>query len=147
MKFRTMVEPIGKAAGVAVPGEIVESFGSGKRPKVIITINGHTWQSAIVPMGGRSIVGIGASNRTACGINAGDVVDVELTHDAEPREVQEPPDFAKALDGHRGARAAYDRMSYSQQRRLVVDIERAKTDETRKRRITKAIDAILGNKP
>ena len=42
MRFRATVEPSGNATGVEVPAQVVEALGSGKRPKVAITINGHT---------------------------------------------------------------------------------------------------------
>jgi hypothetical protein len=65
---------------------------------VVITIGGHTWRSRVASMGGRFIVGISAANRAASGITEGDVVEVGLRLDAEPRVVAEPPDLADALD-------------------------------------------------
>ena len=56
MRFRTIVELGGKTAtGIEVPAELVESLGSGKRPAVTVTINGHTYRSTIASMGGRFI--------------------------------------------------------------------------------------------
>ena len=63
-------------------------------------------------MGGRFIVGISAANRAASGIAEGNVVEVGLRLDAEPRVVAEPPDLADALDRGPQARAAFDRLSY-----------------------------------
>lgn len=40
------------ATGIRVPAEVVESLGSGKRPPVRVTINGHTYRSSIAVMGG-----------------------------------------------------------------------------------------------
>ena len=42
-----MVEPVGNATGVEVPAEVVDALGSGRRPKVVITIGGHTWRSRV----------------------------------------------------------------------------------------------------
>ena len=86
MRFSATVEPAGNATGVEVPAEVV------------ITIGGHTWRSRVASMGGRFIVGISAANRAASGIAEGDVVEVGLRLDAEPRVVAEPPDLADALD-------------------------------------------------
>ncbi|WP_406397625.1 YdeI/OmpD-associated family protein [Streptomyces sp. NBC_00879] len=143
MVFRAAtVEPAGNATGVEVPEDVVDALGAGKRPAVVITINGHTWRSRVAAMGGRFIVGISAANRTASKIAEGDEVEVDLQLDTEPRVVVEPPDFAEALDADPQLRAAYDRLAYTHRRRHVLAIEGAKTAETRQRRIAKAIEAI-----
>jgi hypothetical protein len=144
MKFRATVEPAGNATGVEVPATVVEALGSGRRPKVVITINGHTWRSAVASMGGRFILGISAANRAGSGIAEGDEVEVDLALDAEPRVVTEPPDLTAALAGDPTARAAYDRLSYSHKRQHVLAIEGAKTPQTRVRRIAKAIATLRG---
>ncbi|HET6358319.1 YdeI/OmpD-associated family protein [Streptomyces sp.] len=142
MVFRATVEPAGNATGVEVPEDVVDALGAGKRPAVVITINGHTWRSRVAAMGGRFIVGISAANRAASKIAEGDEVEVDLQLDTEPRVVVEPPDFAEALDADPQLRAAYDRLAYTHRRRHVLAIEGAKTAETRQRRIAKAIEAI-----
>jgi uncharacterized protein YdeI (YjbR/CyaY-like superfamily) len=53
-----------------------------------------------------------------------------------------PADFAAALDDEEAAKSAFDGMSYSHQLRWVLSIEDAKTDETRRRRIAKAVDTL-----
>ena len=98
MRFSATVEPAGNTTGVEVPAAVVNALGSGRRPEVVITIGGHTWRSRVASMGGRFIVGISAANRAASGIAEGDVVEVGLRLDAEPRVVAEPPDLADALD-------------------------------------------------
>lgn len=60
--------------------------------------------------------------------------------------VDEPPDFARALDADPLARAAYDRPSDSHKRRQVHAIETAKKPETRQRRIDTALAALRGQK-
>jgi Domain of unknown function (DUF1905) len=47
MRFRTYVEPPEPMRGLEVPPEVVESLGQGKRPRVTITINGHSWKSRV----------------------------------------------------------------------------------------------------
>ena len=94
-------------------------------------------------MGGRFIVGISAANRAASGIAEGDVVEVGLRLDAEPRVVAEPPDLADALDRPQ-ARAAFDRLPYGLKRKHVRAIEDAQSPQTRQRRIAKLITTIGG---
>lgn len=143
MKYEAVVEPLGRGAGVEVPTLVLESFDAGKRPKVVITINGHSWRSGIVPLGGRYYVGIGARSRDACGIVTGDSVDVDLVLDTEPRTVDLPEDLASALERDPHAREAYHRLPYGKQRGLVITIERAKAADTRQRRIAEAIASLL----
>ena len=99
MKFRTVVLLNGKTAtGLQVPDEIVTALGSGQRPKVRLTIGGHTYRTTVARMGGRFLVALNAENRQAAGVAAGDQVDVEIELDDAPREVEVPTDLAAALD-------------------------------------------------
>jgi Domain of unknown function (DUF1905) len=53
VKFRAYVEPAERMKGLEVPPEVVEALGGGKRPRVTITVNGHSWQSRVAVMRGR----------------------------------------------------------------------------------------------
>src|SRR5580765_7064268 len=98
MKFRVLIEGAGKtAAGIEVPGEVVEALGASKRPPVRVTINGYTYRNTIAVMGGKYMVGVSAEHRAAAGVGGGDEVDVDIELDDEPRTVQIPPELAKAL--------------------------------------------------
>ena len=143
MRFRAEVEQSGRTAtGIEVPADVVEALGGGRRPKVTVTINGSTYRSSVASMGGRFMVGVSAENRGLTGVTAGDVVDVELDLDTEPREVAVPDDFRAALDVVPEAGAAFARLSYSHQRQHVEAIGAAKQPQTRQRRIDKAIDML-----
>jgi hypothetical protein len=144
MRFRTTIELGGKTAtGFRIPEDVVAELGSGKRPAVRVTIGGHYYRTTVAPMGGAFMIPLSAENRAGAGVAAGDEVDVAVELDTEPRVVTVPPDFAEALDRQPDARRAFDALSYSNQRRHVLSIEGAKTDETRQRRIGKAVDALL----
>lgn len=143
MKFRTTIELGGKTAtGFRVPDEVVAGLGAGKRPAVHVTINGHTYRSAVAPYTGVFMLPLSAENREGAGVAAGDEVEVELELDTEPREVTVPPDFAEALHADVAAREFFNGLSYSNRRRIVLGIEDAKTAETRQRRIAKAIASL-----
>jgi Bacteriocin-protection, YdeI or OmpD-Associated/Domain of unknown function (DUF1905) len=147
MKFRTYVEPPEPMRGLEVPPEVVESLGQGKRPRVAITINGHSWKSRVAIMRGRFLLGLSNANREAAGVEIGDEVEVELESDPEPRIVAEPADFARALGADPIARAAYDRLPDGRKREHVRAIESAKKLETRARRIQKALAALRDSEP
>jgi hypothetical protein len=143
MEFRAEVEQTGKTTtGIAVPPEVVDGLGGGKRPKVTVTINGKTYRSSVASMGGRFMVGVSAENRSLTGVSGGDVVDVDLELDSAPRVIEVPEDFAAALEVVPDAKAAFHRLSYSHQRQHVDAVTGAKQPETRRRRIDKAIDML-----
>jgi hypothetical protein len=143
MRFRARVELHGKTAtGIVVPPEVVESLKSGKRPPVHVTINGHTYRSTIAPMGGAFMLPISADNRMLAHVSAGDEVEVEVEPDKDPREVNVPPDFLEALDREVESRRFFEGLSSSNKQRIVLQIEGAKTTETRLRRIAKAVETL-----
>ena len=93
-------------------------------------------------MGGVFMLGISDEVRRNAGVAGGDEIDVDVELDTEPREVIVPADFAAALETDPDARAAFDRRSYSHRLRHVLSIDGAKTDETRQRRVSKAIGEL-----
>ncbi len=143
MKFRAELQSNGKTAtGFVVPEEIVDRLGAGRRPKVKVTIEAHTYRSSIASMGGRMLLGVSAENREAAGVKAGDVLDVDVEVDTEERTVEVPEALAAELAGDEQAKAFYESLSYSQQQTFALPIGDAKTDETRQRRVDKAMAAL-----
>jgi hypothetical protein len=142
MKFRAQVEPNEPMRGLEVPPRVVEALGGGKRPRMIITINGHSWRSRVAIMRGRYLLGLSNANREAAGVVTGEEVEVELAFDPEPLAVNVPEDFARALDAEPAARTAYDRLTQSRKREQVRAIQSAKKPETRKRRIENALATL-----
>ena len=144
MRFRTKVLRAGKTAtGVEVPAKVVDALGSTKRPLVRVTINGYTYRSAIAPMGGVFMLGISEEVRSKAGVAGGDDVDVEL--DTQPRDVEVPPELAKALAKDAKAKKYFESLSYSGKIRLVAPIANGKTTETRERNLAKAMKELRGS--
>ena len=148
MKIRALLEQSGKTAvGFSVPEDVVLALGKGKRPPVNVTIKGYTYRSTVAPMGGGYMVGVSAENRAAAGVAGGETHDIELTLDTAPREVELPGDFAAALAGDPEARRTFDGLSPSNKGYHVSQIQGAKTDETRQRRIEKSITTLHEGRP
>ncbi len=148
MRFHATIVQSGKTAtGIEVPEEIVEGLGAGKRPKVVVTVNGYTYRSSVAPMSGGYWVGFSSEHREATGLGGGDEVDVELELDTAPREVTVPDDLAAALGADPAARRTWDGLSYSNRSWHVLQITGAKTDETRQRRIAKSVEALREGRP
>jgi len=143
MRFRTVIEQSGKTAtGIRIPDEVVAALGAGKRPPVRVTINGFTYRSTVAVLGGAFMVGVSAENRAGANVVGGDDVDVELELDTEPRVVTELPDSAAALDAEPMARRTFDGISRSDRSWHVLQVEGARTDETRQRRIARSIEML-----
>jgi hypothetical protein len=146
-QFRATVLQSGKTAtGIRVPPEVVEALGAGKKPPVRVTINGHTYRSTVATLGGEFMLPVSAEQRANAGVAAGDEVQVALELDTAPREVSVPADLAAALGKSAAARKFFEGLSYSNQRRIVLGIEDAKTPETRQRRIEKAVSNLKAGK-
>lgn len=143
MKFSATIGLYGNnQPGIAVPDEVIRNLGSSKKPAVTVTIGDYTYRSTVAVMGGQFLLPLSAEHRKGAGVVPGDEVAVDIELDMEPRVIDIPSDFAASLDLVADARQFFDRLSYSNKRRFVISIEEAKTDETRKRRIDKAISLL-----
>jgi hypothetical protein len=144
MRFRTKILAAGKtAAGIEVPAKVVQGLGSSKVPLVRVTINGgYTYRSAVAVMGGKFMIGVSNDNRKAAGVAAGDMVDVDLELDTEPRVLELPADFAQALNRDAKAKKVFEGLSNSKKQLLVLPVANGKTPETRQRNIDKAMAAL-----
>ncbi|HEV8597615.1 MAG TPA: YdeI/OmpD-associated family protein [Candidatus Dormibacteraeota bacterium] len=142
-RFRAKVLAAGKtAAGVEVPEKVVLGLGSTKRPLVKVTINGYTYRSAIAPMGGTYMLGVSNEVRQNTGVAAGDTIDVDVVLDTEKRDVEVPPELAKALAKDPRAKKYFESLSYSRKYALAAPIAGGKTPETRERNLAKAMQAL-----
>lgn len=137
--FETTVAASGNNTGIVVPDEVVEQLAAGKRPAVIVDVNGYEYRNTVAVMGGRYLIGISATVRQATGLTGGDPISVTLTVADSPREVNVPDDFAAALAADAQVGAFFATLSNSMQRYHVDTINAAKSVETRERRIGKAV--------
>lgn len=143
MRFRTTIlKGDGNTTGIRIPDAVVEALGKGKRPPVRVTIKGYTYRNTVAVMGGEYMVGVSAEHRAGSGVAGGDEVDVDIELDTAPREVIVPDDFAAALDAQPEARRTWDGLSYSNRSWHVLQIQGAKSDETRQRRVAKAVETL-----
>lgn len=148
MKFQTTIFQFRNNTGIEVPAEIVEKLGAGKKPLVVVTLNGYTYRNAIAVMEGKNLIALSAEHRSKAGVKGGDAVEVTLELDTAPRIVEVPEDLAAALKTSETAASFYETLAPSLKKKAVLLIESAKTEETRQKRIGKLIgDLELGKKP
>ncbi|MCJ1709571.1 YdeI/OmpD-associated family protein [Clavibacter michiganensis subsp. phaseoli] len=139
--FRTRVmQARVNATGLPVPPEALDELGAGKRPAVVVTVAGYTYRTSVGTMGGQHLIPLSA----ASGVAADDEVEVTIELDAAPREAAVPEEVAAAFATEPALAEAFRALSSSRQRALVDPIAEAKTDETRPRRIEKALAALRG---
>jgi hypothetical protein len=128
--------------GIVIPGDVIAGLGAGKRPKVKVTLNGYTYRSTVGTMGGKFMVGLSAENRAAAGVSGGEVMEIRLALDTEPRTVEIPDDLRRALSGA-DALEAFGKAAPSRKKEFVRQVEEAKAADTRNRRIAKIVDQFV----
>ena len=137
--FETTLTAMGNNTGIVVPPEVIDRLGAGKRPAVVVNVNGYEYRNTVGVMGGRYLISVSSAVRKETGLKGGDPIKVELTVADGPREVVMPADFASALAKDKAAGAFFAKLSNSMQRYHVDNVNSAKSDETRRRRIDKAV--------
>jgi hypothetical protein len=137
--FETTVAARGNNTGIVVPTEVIDQLAAGKRPPVVVDVNGYVYRSTVAVMGGTHMIGISAAIRQATGLKGGDPIRVVLTVADTPREVDVPADLRAALAADAQVGAFFEKLSNSLQRYHVNTINDAKTADTRQRRIDKAV--------
>jgi len=143
MEFDATLDLDGKTAtGITVPLEIIESLGAGKRPTVLVTINGHSFSVTIGSMKGLFKIPVSAEQRGLMGAEAGDILHVSVVLEATPAVIEVPDDLAEALAADRGAEAFFAGLTASQRKGFIGPIEEAKAADTRQRRVEKALSAL-----
>src|SRR5690606_37223624 len=86
------------AAYVIVPFNVKEVFGTKGQVKVKATFDGFEYRGSLAPMGdGYHVLGIRKDIRKAIGKSFGDVVDVKIERDLEPRMVNILPELETAF--------------------------------------------------
>ena len=145
-RFRARVVREDPMCYVEVPFDPKAAFGKVRAP-VKVTINGYSYRSTLAAMGGPVCVPLRKSHREAAGLEGGEMVDVRLELDDEPRVVTAPADLLRALKRVPGAVERWRGLSFTHQREHVEAIEGAKKPETRARRVAAALAMLSAAKP
>ncbi|HBG74817.1 MAG: hypothetical protein A2X25_06985 [Chloroflexi bacterium GWB2_49_20] len=141
--FHATIENAGGGGAFArIPFDVELAFGK-KRVPVNASIDGQPYRGTLVRMGEPChILGILKEIRLAVGKSFGDMVEIILEEDTQPRSVELPADFQQALEKEPLAKAAFEKLAYTHQKEHVRAILEAKREETRRSRIIKAIEML-----
>jgi bifunctional DNA-binding transcriptional regulator/antitoxin component of YhaV-PrlF toxin-antitoxin module len=139
--FKTAIKGFGNNTGIEVPEEALEELGSGKRAPVNVSIGSYSYKSTVGVMNGMFLISLPKAHREAAGLKAGDKITVTLELDEGIREVEVPKSLQTALVSAK-LDQVFSKLAYSKRKEFARQINEAKTDETRDRRIAKVIEAV-----
>lgn len=139
--FETVILGFGNNTGIEVPARSLAELGSGKRPPVLVTVAGYSYRSTVAVMGGRTLISLPKAHRDASGLKAGDTVTVSLALEEGPRPVDVPAALQAALDAA-GLHERFTALAYSRRKEFARQVDDAKSDATRQRRIEKVVQAL-----
>jgi Bacteriocin-protection, YdeI or OmpD-Associated/Domain of unknown function (DUF1905) len=137
MRFEAVLDE--GPGGMSIPFDVREVFGASRVP-VVAPVNGVEYRTTIVKMGGAWVIPVRRELREQARVELGERVTVEVEPDEAPRTVELPAERAERLDPE--LRAFFDSLSFTQRRAYVDWITSAKREETRQRRLAKAIELL-----
>ena len=130
--------------GLVVPLEVLEALGRGKRPPVTVTLGDYSYRSTLGSMGGQFMIGVSSEHRQQVKLDGLDAVEVTLALDEAPRMSPAPDDLLVALRAA-GKLEAFDAAAPSRRKEFVRQVESAKAEATRARRIEKVVAELAGD--
>jgi len=141
-KFQCKIDAAGGESFtfICIPFDVKQAFGKARVP-VKLTINDFTYRTTICRMGGKYCVPLRKSNREGAGVKAGDVVQVSVVPDTDPRVVEVPADLRKFLSAN-SVWELFDKRSYTHKKEFVQWITEARKDETREARKQRMIQML-----
>ena len=139
--YTTVILGFDNHAAIEIPDEVLTKLGASRRAQLIVTVNGHTYRSTSTGMNGKCLVVFPQKDRDASGIAAGDKTKVTLELEVGRREVEIPADLAAALKKAKLLKT-FEESTYSKRKEFVRQVEDAKTEATRVRRIEKVLASL-----
>ncbi len=144
--YETNVLGEGNHASLLIPQWVLDKLQTNKRAPLKVTINGHTYQSTAVGVDGECRVVFPSAERLAANAKAGDSVEVTLELDSGYRTVEMHPELDAALSKSDLAEV-FSKLSYSKRKELARQVNEAKAEDTRQRRIEKVLEGLKTEKP
>ncbi len=129
---------------VEFPYDVEKEFGKKGQVKVKAWFDGYLYRGSLVKMGSTCHwIGLNKEVRTAIGKEPGEAVRVVIEEDKEERTVVIPKELQDALDKNPGAKAKFEKYSYSHKKEYVIYYSEAKKEETRTKRLQQIIDKLM----
>jgi hypothetical protein len=142
-KFKGKIEAgDGGGAYVLFPYEVEKEFGKKGRVPVKATFHGVPYAGSLIKYGApQHMLPMLKAIREQSGKGVGDIVEVEVWKDEAERTLEVPAEF-KAGMKKAGVLGSFERLSYTHRREYCRWITEAKKEETRARRLEKAVQML-----
>ena len=139
-KFTARIEEGGQGgAFLYFPYDVEQEFGTKGRVAVKATIDGVAYTGSLFKYAApQHVLGVKKEIREEIGKGPGDRVEVVLRKDDDVREVEVPAEF-KRLMKKEGLLSFFESLSYTHRKEYCRWIIEAKKEETRARRLEKAV--------
>ncbi|MGA2252703.1 YdeI/OmpD-associated family protein [Terracidiphilus sp.] len=132
----------GDNCSVYFPYDAEKEFGTRARVPVKATFDGAPYSGSLAKYSSvQHRIPVIEAIRAQIGKNIGDTIDVTITRDESERTVETPEDLAKLLKKEK-LEAIFEKLSYSHRKEYVRWITEAKKEETRQRRLAKAMEML-----
>ena len=124
------------------PYDAEKEFGTNGKVPVKATIDGVSDSGGLFRMGQpHHLLGVPKAIRDQLGKGPGDVVKIQLWKDDEPREVEVPAAFRTVMK-KAGVLPFFESLSFTHRKEYCRWIAEAKKEETRTRRLDKALEML-----
>jgi hypothetical protein len=142
-KFKAKIEPgDGGGAYVLFPYDTEKEFAARAKVPVKATLNGVPYTGSLMKYGHPlHMLGVSKAIREQTGKGPGDTIEVVVWKDEEVRTVEVPAQFEKLIKKE-GLLTVFKKLSYTHRKEYCRWITEAKRDETRSKRLEKAIEML-----
>lgn len=147
--FSAEILIIGVNPYVLLPENVLDAIfnQSGKRSGAIQvkgTLNGKPYRQTLVKYAGMWRLYLNTPMRKSAGIDVGDMAELAIEFDNEPRVIIMHPKLAEVLSENQEANDIFQQLSPSRKKEIIRYIANLKTTESVERNITKLIQHLLG---
>jgi hypothetical protein len=147
--FSSKVQIIGVNPFVLLPASVLKKLflqaGKDKGPiPVKGKLNGNAFIQTLVKYSGKWRLYLNTPMRKTAGIDTGEIANVEIEFDPEPRIIKMHTKLKDALSKNKEARKAFEKLPPYRQKEIVRYIGFLKNEESIERNVTKVIQHLLG---
>ena len=141
--FRAKIEAgDGGGAYILFPFDVEKEFGAKGKVPVQALFSAIPYTGSLMKYGNPlHLLGVPKAIRQQIGAGPGDTIDVELWKDDQPRTIEVPAPLQQAMK-RAGVLKTFEALAASHRREYCRWITEAKKEETRLKRIDKAIDLL-----
>jgi len=147
--FSSKIQIIGVNPYVLLPSALLKHIfqKAGKDKGAIpvqLKIVGEDFIQNLVKYSGKWRLYLNTPMRKAAGIDVGDMANVQIEFDPEPRILDMHPKLKKALATNKQANSIFQKLTPSWQKEIIRYINNLKTEQSVDKNIAKAIEHLLG---